>query len=103
VRSVIAARITSDMRAFGGHGQVRLGRQRFLGLGAIATGVVCPCHVLVGLASLVIGGQVLSPAAQDGVHAVYVPIAVLVGALLLGKKTMEVQKSRNSATEVQGE
>ena len=91
------------MRAFGGHGQVRLGRQRFIGLGAIATGVLCPCHVLVGAIGLMMGGQVVSPAAQEGVHAVYVPIAVLVGALLLGKKTIEVQKSRNSATEVQGE
>jgi hypothetical protein len=91
------------MRAFGSHGQVRLGRQRLLGLGALATGVVCPCHVLVGLASLVIGGQVLSPAAQDGVHAVYVPFAVLAGALLLGKNTLEGQKSRNGASEVQGE
>ncbi len=91
------------MRAFGGNSHVRLGRQRFIGLGAIATGVLCPCHVLVGAIGLMMGGQVLSPAAQDGVHAVYVPIAVLVGALLLRKKTMEVQKSRNSATEVQGE
>jgi len=74
------------MRAFGGNGRARLGRQRFIGLGAIATGVVCPCHVLVGLASVAIGGQVLSPAAQDGVHAVYVPIAVLVGAILLGRR-----------------
>jgi hypothetical protein len=49
------------------------------------------------------GGQVLSPAAQDGVHALYVPIAVLVGAVLLGKETIEGQKSRNSASEVQGE
>jgi hypothetical protein len=59
------------------------GRQRWVGLGTLATGVVCPCHVLVGLVSFVIGGQVLSPAAQDGVHAVYLPIAVLAGALVL--------------------
>jgi hypothetical protein len=70
----------------GRNGPVRLGRQRFLGLGAIATGVVCPCHVLVGLVGLATGGAVLSPAAQDGVHAVYVPIAVLVGAILLGRR-----------------
>jgi hypothetical protein len=61
------------------------GRQRLIGLGTLATGVVCPCHVLVGLAGLAMGGQVLSPAAQDGLHAVYVPIAVLAGALLLGR------------------
>ena len=84
------------------------GRQRWVGLGTLATGVVCPCHVLVGLAGLMMGGQVLSPAAQDGIHAVYVPFAVLAGALLLGKgaalrHTIEVQKSRNGASEVQGE
>ena len=79
------------------------GHRRAVGLATLATGVVCPCHALVGLVGLAMGGQVLSPAAQDGVHAVYVPVAVLAGALLLGKKTMEVQKSRNSATEVQGE
>ena len=63
------------MRAFG--------CKRLLGLGTLATGVVCPCHALVGLASLAMGGQVLSPAAQDGLHAVYVPFAVMTGALLL--------------------
>jgi len=39
--------------------------------------------VLVGLFGLVTGGALLSPAAQDGLHAVYVPLAVLAGALLL--------------------
>jgi hypothetical protein len=63
----------------------RSGRPRGLGLGLIATGVVCPCHVLVGLVGLAIGGEVLSPAAQDGVHALYVPLAVLIGAVLLRK------------------
>jgi hypothetical protein len=87
----------------GRNGPVRVGRQRFIGLGAIATGVVCPCHFLIGAIGLMMGGQVLSPAAQDGVHAVYVPFAVLAGALLLGKKTLEGQKSRNGASEVQGE
>jgi len=91
------------MHAFGPNGPKRLGRKSFIGLGTIVTGVVCPCHVLVGLASLAIGGQVLSPAAQDGVHALYVPMAVLVGALLLGKETIEGQKSRSGASEVQGE
>jgi hypothetical protein len=37
----------------------------------------------MGLVSFAVGGQVLSPAAQDGVHAVYLPVAVLAGALLL--------------------
>jgi len=95
VRSVTRARITSDVFTFGRH--------RALGVAALATGVVCPCHVLVGLIGLAMGGQVLSPAAQDGVHAVYVPIAVLAGALLLGKETIEVQKSRSGTSEVQGE
>jgi hypothetical protein len=62
------------------------GRQR-MGIGLLSTGVICPCHVLVGLVGLAIGGQVLSPAAQDGVHAVYVPFAVLAGALLLRRRS----------------
>jgi hypothetical protein len=44
---------------------------------------VCPCHALVGIASLIAGSVVLSPDVQDGIHAVYVPFAVLVGALML--------------------
>jgi hypothetical protein len=59
---------------------------RLSGLGVLATGVVCPCHVLVGAIGLVSGGMLLSPAAQDGVHAVYVPLAVLVGAILVGRR-----------------
>lgn len=59
------------------------GRRRWVALGTLASGVVCPCHALVGLVGLAMGGQVLSPAAQDGVHAVYVPLAVLAGALML--------------------
>jgi hypothetical protein len=58
-------------------------RRRGAALGVLSTGVVCPCHVLIGLAGLVTGGAILSPAAQDGLHAVYVPFAVLTGALLL--------------------
>jgi hypothetical protein len=61
---------------FSGHG-------RHFGLGLLATGVVCPCHALVGAVGLLTGGALLSPAAQDGLHAVYVPFAVLAGALLL--------------------
>jgi hypothetical protein len=91
------------MRAFGGNGLARFGRSRAVGLGVLSTGIVCPCHALVGLIGLTTGGAVLSPAAQDGVHAVYVPIAVLVGAVLLGKKTIDGQKSRSRASEVQGE
>jgi hypothetical protein len=60
-----------------------LGQHRHVGLGLLATGVICPCHVLVGAFTLLSGGSPLSPAAQDGVHAVYVPFAVLAGALLL--------------------
>ena len=59
------------------------GHGRGVGLGLLTTGVVCPCHVLVGVASLLTGGSLLSPAAQDGLHAVYVPLAVLAGAALL--------------------
>jgi len=70
-----------------------LGRKRLVGLGALATGVVCPCHVLVGLVGLAMGGQILSPAAQDGIHAVYVPIAVLGGALLLRRNVPARQRA----------
>jgi hypothetical protein len=38
---------------------------------------------LVGVVTVLTGAAVLSPAAQDGVHAVYVPVAILLGALLL--------------------
>jgi hypothetical protein len=58
-------------------------RGRGTALGVLSTGVVCPCHVLVGLAGLVLGGALLTPAEQDGIHAVYVPTAVVLGALLL--------------------
>ncbi|TME42886.1 MAG: hypothetical protein E6I75_01955 [Chloroflexi bacterium] len=61
------------------------GRRRTLGLSLLSTGVICPCHVLVGLFGLLTGGSLLTPAAQDGLHAVYVPLAVLAGALALRK------------------
>src|SRR5579859_4068465 len=61
-------------------------RRRSVGLGLVATGVVCPCHVLVGLVGLLTGGALMSPAAQDGLHAVYVPCAVLAGAALLRRR-----------------
>ena len=66
---------------------------RRFGIGAIATGVVCPCHVLAGIAGLIVGAPVLTPAVQDGLHAVYVPLAVLVGALLLRVKTRETLRN----------
>ena len=63
-------------------------QSRAAALSVLSTGVLCPCHVLVGIAGLLTGGAILSPAAQDGIHAVYVPFAVLVGALLLrGRRT----------------
>ncbi|MBV8713518.1 MAG: hypothetical protein JO020_19785 [Chloroflexi bacterium] len=65
---------------------LRFARERLAALGVLATGIVCPCHVLAGLAGLLTGGAVLSPAAQDGIHAVYVPAAVLVGAVLLRRR-----------------
>ena len=60
-----------------------------LGLGVLATGVVCPCHALAWLAGLIVGAPLLEPAVQDGLHAVYVPLAVLGGAGLLryGRRT----------------
>jgi hypothetical protein len=62
-------------------------RRRWAGVGVLTTGAVCPCHVLVGVFGLATGGALLSPAAQDGLHAVYVPLAVLAGALLLRRRS----------------
>jgi hypothetical protein len=72
---------------------------RSVGLGLLSTGVVCPCHVLVGLVGLLSGGSLLTPAAQDGLHAVYVPFAVLAGALLLGRGRTRAQRPRASVAE----
>lgn len=58
-------------------------RRRWVGLGTLATGIACPCHVLAGALALATGSAALSPAAQDGVHAAYVPVAAVVGAWLL--------------------
>lgn len=66
---------------------MRFLRERFPALGVLATGVVCPCHALAGVAALLSGGALLTPAEQDGIHAVYVPAAVLVGALLLKRSS----------------
>jgi hypothetical protein len=52
----------------------------------LASSVLCPCHVLVGLAALLVGGHALTPAAQDGLHAVYVPLALIGGAVLLRRR-----------------
>ena len=57
--------------------------QRWSALASLATGVFCPCHALVGAVAALTGNAVLSPAAQDGLHAIYVPLAVVTGALLL--------------------
>jgi hypothetical protein len=60
--------------------------KRLASLGLLASGLVCPCHVLAGLLALLTGASALAPAAQDGIHAVYVPLAVLGGALLWRKR-----------------
>ncbi len=66
--------------------ETHIARRRWPAFGVLATGIVCPCHALVGLIGLLTGGAVLSPAAQDGVHAVYVPAAVMLGAFLLKRR-----------------
>ena len=63
------------------------GLRRLLGVAVLSTGLVCPCHALLGLVGLVTGGTLLSPAAQDGVHAAYVPGAILGGAMLLRRRS----------------
>lgn len=62
---------------------------RRVGLGVLASGVICPCHALAWLAGLLLGAPLLGPAAQDGLHAVYVPLAVLVGTCLLRPRTQQ--------------
>ena len=57
--------------------------KRTVGLGLVASGFVCPCHVLAGLVGWLTGASVLSPGMQDGIHAVYLPSAILAGAGLL--------------------
>jgi hypothetical protein len=52
--------------------------------------------VLAGAAAVLTGGALLSPAAQDGLHAVYVPVAVIVGALLLRKRSPAQRASGGS-------
>jgi hypothetical protein len=61
-------------------------RRRLASFGLLGSGLVCPCHALVGLVSVLTGAAMLSPAVQDGVHAVYVPLAVLAGAVLLRRR-----------------
>jgi hypothetical protein len=62
--------------------------RRVFGFGVLATGLVCPCHVLAGVAAAVLGVPLLSVAAQDGLHAVYVPSAILASmGLLEGRRT----------------
>jgi hypothetical protein len=47
---------------------------------------------LAGLVALLVGVPLLSPAAQDGVHALYAPVAVLAGAGLLGFRNRAARK-----------
>ncbi len=66
-------------------------RRRLSGLAVAATAVICPCHALggavVALVALVSGSApALSPELQDGIHALYVPAAVLLAARLLGQR-----------------
>jgi len=49
--------------------------------------------VLAGLAALLLGVPLLSPAAQDGVHALYVPSAVLAGGALFGFRARRAKES----------
>jgi hypothetical protein len=61
-------------------------KRRWPGVALLSTGLVCPCHALAGVLALLTGVSALSPAAQDGIHALYVPLAVLAGALLLRRR-----------------
>jgi hypothetical protein len=80
----------------GAHAILRV-RQRAAALGVLATGIVCPCHALVGLAGLVAGTAIVSPEVQDGVHAVYVPFAVLAGALMLRRHAPQSTSPQDDA------
>jgi hypothetical protein len=66
-------------------------------LGVLSTGIVCPCHALVGIAGLIAGSAIVSPDVQDGIHAVYVPLAVLVGALMLRRRAPQSTSRQDGA------
>ncbi len=71
--------------------------RRLGGAGLAASAVVCPCHVLAGAvvaaAAAVTGAAPeLSPALQDGVHAVYLPVAVFLGAKLLSTRRLPTRR-----------
>ena len=62
--------------------------RRACGAGVAATGLVCPCHWLAGAVAVAMAATTgaaptLSPEAQDGIHALYLPAALLLGAYLL--------------------
>jgi hypothetical protein len=62
--------------------------RRLIGSCVLLTGVACPCHLLAagvfGVIGLVAGAApVLTPDVQDGVHALYLPAAMLVGVKLV--------------------
>ena len=68
-----------------------------VGLGVLLTGFVCPCHVFVAVLSWMAGTALIPPAVQDGIHAVYMPAAVLSGVGLLRLKgILHSWSSRNS-------
>jgi hypothetical protein len=73
-----------------------------LGFGVLATGLVCPCHVLAGAAAFFLGAQPLSAAAQDGLHAVYVPAAVIVGAAVLRLRAVRPASSMAHSSPIDG-
>jgi hypothetical protein len=75
-------------------------RGRATALGVLSTGILCPCHALVGLVGLITGAAIVSPEAQDGIHAVYVPVAVLVGAVLLGSGRGRKSRGQGQPAEV---
>jgi hypothetical protein len=47
--------------------------------------------------ALLTGGAWLTPAAQDGVHAVYVPLAILAGAALVGRGARQPRPANDQA------
>ena len=65
--------------------------RRLSGIGIAATGIVCPCHVLsaavLSVGALLLGSAPdLRPEAQDGIHALYLPFAVSLGAWLISRR-----------------
>ena len=70
-------------------------------LAAAAPLLICPCHVLYGAAALAAGvaglAAPLAPEVQDGLHAVYLPLAGIGAALWLRRGARQAAEREGPA------